>query len=134
MYTNHCIRATLLTTLHRAQVNYTNIQAVSGHKSVDSLSSYISGPDQEQVFDMSNILHNLCSGRKQIAGPSAVKVSAPVSVPDTSNEAECLTGQISSLVRSSPNPIEIGLTNSYSNAPMVLSNMFRVQLSPEILP
>ena len=58
IYTNYCIRATSITVLHRARLDGNAIIAISGHKSVDSLKSYISGPPQQQKKSVSSILLN----------------------------------------------------------------------------
>ena len=58
VYTNHCIRATSITVLHRAGLDGNAMTAISGHKSVDSLKSYIIGPSQQQKKSVSSILHN----------------------------------------------------------------------------
>ena len=56
-YTNHCIRATSITEMNAAGVENTNIIAVTGHRSVDSLKPYLSGPTDLQKRDISRKLH-----------------------------------------------------------------------------
>lgn len=48
-YTNHSIRATCATILSRGKYNYAQIKAVTGHKSVQSLSIYQKVNDKEKL-------------------------------------------------------------------------------------
>ena len=58
VFTNHCIRTTVSTVLGHAGVDSRNICAITGHKSEQSLKSYISGPSNDQRAHMSEILFN----------------------------------------------------------------------------
>ena len=58
IYTNHCLRATAITTLDRAGISHTDICAVTGHRRVESLKSYTAPPTIKQRHHMSAILHN----------------------------------------------------------------------------
>ena len=57
VYTNHCIRATSITVLHRAGLDGNAITAISGHKSVDSLKRY-QRPVTITEESVSSRLHN----------------------------------------------------------------------------
>ena len=63
IYTNHSIRATSATVLHRAHHAPAEIQAVTGHKSLASLAIY-QHTSVQQKLDMGDTL------ARQIAGPS----------------------------------------------------------------
>lgn len=65
IHTNHCIRATSITMLHRAGLDANAITAISGHKSVDSLKSCISGPSQQQQKAVLSILRTF--GNSEVA-------------------------------------------------------------------
>jgi hypothetical protein len=55
-YTNHCVKATTGTVLKKAGFSNKDIMAVTGHKNVASLDSYIADPDIEERASMSNVL------------------------------------------------------------------------------
>jgi len=57
-YTNHCLRATTATALSDAGFQDRNIIAVTGHHNVESLKSYVRGPNMEQRKALSTALHN----------------------------------------------------------------------------
>lgn len=62
-YTNHCIRATAVTTLREAGVAPNDIQAVTGHKSLASIDHYSRVTDKTRSA-MSAQLANACSPYK----------------------------------------------------------------------
>ena len=71
-YTNHCIRATSITALHRAGTDAQSITYVSGHKNVTGLEPYTAGPSHKKKQDMSNTLFNFANGT-----PSSEESIAP---------------------------------------------------------
>ena len=56
IYTNHCIRATTVTTLCQAGIPPTDIVAVTGHRNVQSLDHYCQGPSAVSRHHMSESL------------------------------------------------------------------------------
>ena len=57
-YTNHCLRATATTVFSHAGFDGNDICAMTGHRSVDSLRNYATGPSMDQRNKMSTVLHN----------------------------------------------------------------------------
>ena len=76
IYTNHCIRATTVSTLRQAGIHPTDIVAVTGHRNVQSLDHYCQGPNALVRHHMSETL--ACSSSKSgqemqaLVPPSAV--------------------------------------------------------------
>ena len=62
IYTNHCVRATAITTLSRAGIKDRDICSVSGHRRVESLDAYRAKPTTEKRQEMSTMLHKYSSG------------------------------------------------------------------------
>ena len=56
-YTNQCIRATCVTKMSHAGIHPNDIIQITGHRSTESLKSYVQGPSDEQKRHISNILH-----------------------------------------------------------------------------
>lgn len=54
--TNHCVRATSVTVLSDSNIEVRHIKSVTGHKSDQSIESYIVRPSFRQKENMSNIL------------------------------------------------------------------------------
>lgn len=76
-YTNHCIRATVATTLCEAGVSNMGIMSVTGHRHVDSLNPYITPSDNER-----RTMSNLLSG-DQDSNLSLTQVSRPHFAPQS---------------------------------------------------
>ena len=58
IYTNHCLRATAATILSHAGFDFRNISSVTGHRNIQSLTSYVRAPSMDQRKSMCNTLHN----------------------------------------------------------------------------
>ena len=75
IYTNHCIRVTLITMLSNEGVDDTDIIAVSGHKNVQSLIPYKRKIGDEKRRSISGKVHALChkmeDEKKENLAPSA---------------------------------------------------------------
>ena len=56
IYTNHCIRATVITSLDHAGIESRHIQQISGHKSISSLQHYAQMVSNEQLRKISNTI------------------------------------------------------------------------------
>ena len=65
-FTNHCLRATATTLLSHAGFDGNDICAVTGHRSVDSLRNYVTGPSMDQRNKMSTALHNYGSSSTDV--------------------------------------------------------------------
>ncbi|XP_011668570.1 uncharacterized protein LOC105440296 [Strongylocentrotus purpuratus] len=76
LYTNHCLRATCITTLDRAGFESRDIQSVSGHHSEQSLRNYCN-TSHERKKQMSSHLGSHLYEKRNITLPSATQ-----SVPD----------------------------------------------------
>lgn len=62
VYTNHSVRATTITALHRGGVDTSSIIAVTNHKNINSLSHYIDGLSEAEKQHCSGVLaHTLAS-------------------------------------------------------------------------
>ena len=55
-YTNHCIRKTTATGMHRQGFDLNSIQNVTKHKNLDSLKHYIGGPTYKEKKEYNNAL------------------------------------------------------------------------------
>ena len=64
-YTNHSVRATTITNLHRGGVESSRIISVTNHKNVQSLSHYIDGMSEAERQNCSDILSNALDGPNQ---------------------------------------------------------------------
>ena len=56
VYTNHSIRATVITTLDHAGFEARHIQQISGHKSTSSLQHYAQMVSEDQLKNISNTI------------------------------------------------------------------------------
>ena len=59
IYTNHCIRATVITSLDHAGVEGRHIQQVSGHKSISSLQHYAQMASEDQLRSISSTISGM---------------------------------------------------------------------------
>ncbi|PFX17534.1 hypothetical protein AWC38_SpisGene18136 [Stylophora pistillata] len=64
IYTNHCVRATVITLWSNAQLSSRHIMAISGHRSEASLRNYNTRPSSEQLRACSDILSGTLNGRR----------------------------------------------------------------------
>ena len=96
-YTNHGIRATTATALHRAGLDSERISHVTGHRNLDSLKHYIKGPSEDQTEQTSSILHKyghtsepMLLSEPQAKTPSlttpAAEVGLPISLPESARD------------------------------------------------
>jgi hypothetical protein len=60
-YTNHCIRATAITTLHQAGYEARHIMTVSGHRNEASIKSYSRDTSTNQKREMSEAISSMIS-------------------------------------------------------------------------
>ena len=75
-YTNHCIRATVITNLDDAGFEARHIKAVSGHKSDETIKNYAVRCPENKKREMSDALSNRLNSRK-------IPPTSTVSVPPT---------------------------------------------------
>ena len=64
-YTNHCIRVTTVSKLHDSGFNYTDISAVTGHKSEAGVKRYIRYKDDRSLASFSNALSRTSTGSRE---------------------------------------------------------------------
>jgi hypothetical protein len=64
-FTNHSLRATSITAMKRASYWESDIMAISGHKSKESLKHYIATPDSSELAIISKSIHTYGSDSKQ---------------------------------------------------------------------
>ena len=83
VYTNHCLRATTSTVLANEGIDSWNICAVTGHRNVQSLESYVREPSFAKRAEMSDLLHSF--GKPQTEG--AIDVSGKEVVLSTTSSS-----------------------------------------------
>jgi hypothetical protein len=85
-YTNHCIRATTTTVLKKAGVAVHDIMAVTGHRNVGSVQSYVQEPDTSERLAMSDILAKFGKSDTAVSIPQSKATStATATVTSTSD-------------------------------------------------
>jgi hypothetical protein len=100
-YTNHCVKATCGTVPKKAGLANKDIMAVTGHKNVTSLDSYIAEPDINERACMSAILGKYGKGQSMISSVAGkligdlskedhVEMCTSVSATDKSTETVVL--------------------------------------------
>jgi hypothetical protein len=82
-YTNHCVKATTGTVLKKAGLANRDIMAVTGHKNVASLDSYIADPYLNERAKMSSILGSY--GKDQSTSKVVAISAAPATVTSASD-------------------------------------------------
>ena len=65
-YTNHCLRATTITTLHDAGFAPQDICKVTGHKSAESLKHYIDAASTSKSVEAADVLENFLNHQSDI--------------------------------------------------------------------
>ena len=93
IYTNHCIRATVITTLSDADIPTRQIMNVSGHVNEDSLRSYSRRPSEDQLKHCSTVLSNGL-GEENIPVPSTLASSPQGQVDGAPKETEPTTPHV----------------------------------------
>ena len=127
IYTNHCIRATTVSTLRQAGIHPTDIVAVTGHRNVQSLDHYCQGPNALVRHHMSETLARSSSKSGQemqaLVPPSAVdtgpKIPAiseqallPLPIESTVSELPSKSGQEVQALFAPPPTTILSETNS----------------------
>lgn len=74
-YTNHSIRATGATILSKHMYGAAQIMAVTGHKSVQSLTTYQRVDTEEKIKMGQTLSTNVCPSKHQLALPSSEKLA-----------------------------------------------------------
>ena len=111
-YTNHCIRATVVTELDKAGSGAADICHVTGHRSADSLKHYRTKVSSNQSQKMSTALHQFrtgnettqsCSAESSSSGPNEIPASDSgntmnINVTKNLLENELITGILSRAV------------------------------------
>ena len=64
IYTNHCIRKTTGTSLHKSGASLTKISHLMKQKNLQSLKNYIGGPTMEDKERLANMLYNYTKQKK----------------------------------------------------------------------
>jgi hypothetical protein len=102
VYTNHCLRATASTILGNAGVEGRQICSVTGHKNLQSLTSYIRQPTLEQRKNMCDILHNYGRSVEEDATKApVVRPSCTISKPPESGMISGSSTQVSTAISTS---------------------------------
>ena len=65
-FTNHCVRATMITTLSHVGFEARHIMTISGHKNESSIRSYCSDTTAEQKRQMSDAITGRCVSESQV--------------------------------------------------------------------
>ena len=94
LYTNHCVRATTITTLSRAGIFDHDICYVSGHRSKESLSVYKAKPTSKKRLEIITMLHDYSSVPAcDLFASAAAKASTMMQAPRAATEVS--TGSVS---------------------------------------
>lgn len=83
IYTNHKIRSTTATAMHKSKFNLKEIQNVTKHKNIQSLDRYISGPTLEEKEKYSTALYSYATKKKR-----------PIEEPDENDEPQLKMAKI----------------------------------------
>ena len=75
-YTNHCIRVTGITNLHRARFSAKQVMSVSGHKSVASLAIY------ERIQEDKKLMMGMCLSFSLLHPEDAIMIHNSVNLPE----------------------------------------------------
>jgi hypothetical protein len=99
IYTNHSLKASTATVLKRAGIPATDIMAVTGHRNVASLNSYVQGPSADERAHMSAILGHYgkdsnrsidiaatSTSTEVIASTSAIKATSSLAMTTTTSQ------------------------------------------------
>ena len=103
MYTNHCIRATVITNLDRAGFEARHIKAVSGHKSDETIKNYAVKCPNIKKREMSDVL----SAKLDIKRPkpkASSTVTTESTTRNTDQQAEFPTLNVNDIVDFVPIP------------------------------
>ena len=108
-YTNHCLRASVVTELERAGFAPTDICHATGHKSAESLKHYCDRPSTSKSEKMSSALHAYLSGgvpstSTPIAMNAVPRMSTTNPVPSTSRAIDTNAVPSRSTIVSNPVP------------------------------
>ena len=96
MYTNHCVRATTITSLFQACVDSKRICSITKHKNEATLSHYIASTTDEQKREASSVLScSLTGGNVSVNKMSGDEKSCVDMVPsiDLSHEVQAQSSQ-----------------------------------------
>ena len=77
-YTNHCLRASVITKLHKSGLDALKICDVTGHKNPNSLKHYLGKPTVQEQMTTSTYLHGDGPPAKKKAGNASCTQSRPV--------------------------------------------------------
>ena len=77
-YTNHCVQGTATTNLHRAGFNLREIQSVTKHKNMESLTHYVEKPTLQKKMEMAAALSNFKQTSPIVESP---QLHSPLSPP-----------------------------------------------------
>jgi hypothetical protein len=83
-YTNHCIRATCITTLYHKGVEARHIMGISGHKSENSIRSYSERLSEDKKRHISDILSENVMSTKSFKTDQGAGATIPKEKPSTS--------------------------------------------------
>ena len=106
IYTNHSIRPTTATALHRAGVSAHDICHVTGHRRTESLQTYIQAPSVDRQRASSSILHQYGA-----AGEKTSEPTPPADIPATTGAVE-----VSGAPRVSPSKRSVAISQNNSSA------------------
>ncbi|XP_072019687.1 uncharacterized protein [Amphiura filiformis] len=85
-YTNHCLRATSISTLIHAGFSRSDVKTLSGHRCDASLDSYFQ-PSRAQKRKLSDTIHNAIAASSSSTSMTSVQVQGLVPAPSTISRA-----------------------------------------------
>ena len=136
VYTNHCVRATVVTRLSRQGVEARKIRKVTMHKNDKSLDHYCSKPTVTEQAEISSLLHNIepVSNKRpastiSVAPTNAVPVSkkraaATISVAPTDDNPPTLDQGAGPLISVPPPPSQSAMSSMAQANSNMMSSMF----------
>ena len=110
IYTNHSIRATAATVLSSAGIDSRNICAVTGHKNVASLTSYITAPTMAQRNEMSTVLHNY--GKNEVSCVENVINTSPANYPSLTKSSYAAGALFAGANFNAPTTVNVNINNA----------------------
>ena len=123
-YTNHCVRASTITTLKHAGVGSSDIISVTGHKREESLSHYCKEPSDKRKYEMSNVLFQKGKSSGPIASTSTVSVVPNSPIRQIGPIASTSTSVVPSSPELSASQATSCSTDSISEVPREVKSMF----------
>ena len=130
-YTNHCLRATVITRLSRCGVEARKIIKVTGHRNPNSIQSYIGSSTIEEKAELSSLLHTTAppttaASSHQSPVPAAVGAPPPPppSLPTSSAIVPNVLGMHNNILDIAPHQVNNMVHNNLNTMPLFSGAVF----------